>query len=146
MNNRIHCIACIITSDLKKQENYIVSSSPNQIIFPSFIIESPRALNNEIRYTVKNLFKPNVFKFIQEIVISFTELQNDLLISYIESLNNPQYDINNDIFLLCGIVLHSKLPLENSKYHWSTFQYNFESSGGSNQIFIIDYVLQRLIV
>lgn len=138
--SKIYVFNTIITSDLQNQKSYILSSSKDRILFPYFEIHSPRYLFNEIRCNIKNLFKQDSIRFIEEIIISFTEIQNELIISYVENLQDSTFDLNNDMFILASVILSEKLQ---SALTWTNFNYTIDIENPDIIESIIDYSLQK---
>lgn len=135
--NNVYVFNSIITIDHQTQKNYILSSSNTEINFPYFQIESPRYLHNEIKCKVKNFFKTNTIRFIEEIIISFLDIQNEHLIQYAEKTISPT---NDDIILLCSIILSDKL---NTNLYWQNFNYQINLKNEDLVTTIIDYCLQK---
>jgi hypothetical protein len=138
--SKIYVFNSIITNDLKDKKSYILSASKDKIVFPYFEIQSPRYLFNEIRCNIKNLFKPDSIRFIEEIIISFTEIQNELIINYVENLQDSTFDLNNDIFILSSTILSEKLT---TPLVWTHFNYTIDIENPNVVDSIIDYSLQK---
>lgn len=146
--SQIYCVSCILSIDHKKKENLVVSSSNNKdsITFPIFKIEHPKLLWNELRYHIAELFFDNGYnkEIIKNITFSYTGIQNELIIRYIESLNNKDYNTDEDIFLLSSIILEQ--PYDMKTYSWEKFKFvkSFQNMDLFNSI--IDYIIQQSIL
>lgn len=143
MSSKIYVFNSVLTIDERTQTNWILSTDKHHIHFPFFEIYSPRYLYNETRINLKNLFKSDMIQFVEEIILSFIDIQNELLITYIESLNSPIFDIHKDIFILCSTILTEKLD---SGLFWNNFNYEIDLTKPDIQTAIIDYCVQKSIV
>lgn len=139
--NKVYVYNSIITTDHQSKQNYILSSSNDNIVFPRFEIESSRFLHNEIKCKIKNLFKTNTIRFIEEIIISFIDIQNELLIKYIDT-SGLKSD-HDDIFLLSSIILSSKID---SHLYWKNFNYEINFQSEDIVTTLIDYCLQKSLI
>lgn len=141
--NKIYSTNIIVSSDTDSQKNYVLSNSNKEIIFPFFEITSPRFLFNEIRSNVRSLFSLESIKFIEEIILSFTEVQNEYLIKYIESLKLELFDTDNDIQILSCIILAEKID---SSIYWHPFKYDSTLQQADLKMSLIDYCIQKSIL
>lgn len=138
----------ILTVDPIGDKILILSLEKNKIVFPTTKIENPKFLYNEIRYNIKNMFVKNMIKFLEEIRISFIDIQNYILL---ELLDDPSYKKlyganDDDIIILCGIVLYEKLMCD--KTYWLSIK-NFITESkpdGDLQKDVIKYVFDHLII
>jgi hypothetical protein len=145
---KIYAIYCIFTADQKQKENFIVSQSPDSIIFPIKEIEHPRHLHNEIHYNLQNLFKRTTYnpELLKNISFTHIDIQNDLVYKYLDNLNaNNVLDINNDIFVLCCAILENRYELETSN-HWTNFKFvkSFTDMDCVNSI--VDFAIEKSIL
>lgn len=140
--NKIYVFNNIITIDDKSNTNWVLSLDQSKIYFPFFEISSPRYIYNETRFNIKNLFKINTIKFIEEIIVSFIDIQNEFLLEYISQLNNSKFNLDQDIFILSSTILTSKTD---SILYWNKFNYEFNLNKSDIQTTIIDYCIQRSI-
>jgi len=116
MSNIVCCYA-ILSADNQNNKVYIASSEKNKIKLPFSKIETPKFLYNEIRLYIKNLFANDAIKFYEEIIISFMDIQNYLLMNIVTNEKELyNFDTDSDIVLLCGIILHQKLP--SNQFYW----------------------------
>lgn len=102
----------ILAPDIYADKILLASLDKENILIPTTNIENPKFLYNEIRYNIKNLFLENSIRFLEEIRISFMDIQNYLLLDMLDmEYNKEKYtNINDDdIIILSGIVLHEKL-------------------------------------
>lgn len=106
----------ILAYDLKAETSTILSTNQEKIVLPTFIIEKPKLILNEIKYNTKNLFNDQNLKYIELISLSFMDIQNQYLIDYIEN-NQEQYGYkeNEDLCIIAGFVMSEKY---NTKLHW----------------------------
>lgn len=144
--SNIFCVSCILSVDHQKRENLIVSSDKDSIVFPIFPIQYPKLLWNELRYHISELFfDDNLNKeLIKNITFSHVSIQNDLIIKYMERLNNPIYNLENDIFLLSAIILEQPYDIKN--YYWNRFKFikSFQDMDIFNSI--IDFIVQQSVL
>jgi len=138
--SKLYLFNSILTTDQKTDTNWILSLDKYHIHFPFFEISSPRYLHNEARINIKNLFTKDSIKFIEEIIISFIDIQNPFLIEYIDSLQLPVFDLDKDIFILCSTILTSKID---SRLFWNKFNYEISFTKPDIQTAIIDYCIQK---
>lgn len=143
MKNKIYVFNTIITHDLSNR-TYVLSSSKDKIELPFFEIISPRYMLNEIRSNIKNLFKINTIRFLEEIIISFTEIQNEIILAYIEkNYDLDTFDIDNNIFVIAGTILSEKLP---SNLMWHTFDHSVNLEKPNITETVIDYCIQKSLI
>lgn len=140
--NKLYAILTIITPDIKAQKNYILSVSNKDIILPILNIESIEFLHNELRHNIKNIFSKDIRDIIENIKVSYLEIQNDLALSYIKDININDFYKKNDLFLLVGMVLDKKYD---SNFFWNEFKFR------SNKVAtiidnIIDFTIQKSVL
>lgn len=144
--SNVYCVSCILSVDHKRKENLIISTQKDSIVFPIFPIQYPKLLWNELRYHISELFFYDNYNkdIIKNITFSYSGIQNDLILQYIESLNNPTYNIDNDIFVLSSVIFEE--PYETKSYYWNKFR--FVKSFQDMDIFnsIIDFIVQQSII
>lgn len=141
--NKLYVFNSILTIDQKTETNWILSLDKHHIYFPFFEISSPRYLYNESRINLKNLFSQDKIRFIEEIMISFIDVQNPFLIEYINTLQSPLFDMDKDMFVLCSTILTSKIE---STLFWNKFNYEISFTKPDIQTAIIDYCIQKSVV
>lgn len=141
--SNIFSVSCILSVDHKKKENLIVSAQKDDIILPVFQIQYPKLLWNELRYQISELFFDNNYnkELIKNITFSYTGIQNELVIKYIQSLNNPNYDIENDLFILSCVILEEPYDIKN--LHWNRFKFVKSLQDMTILNSIIDFVIQQ---
>jgi len=122
--SRIFVTSCILTSDLNTDVSYVLSEENEKLRLPTFQVVAPRLLMNEIRYNVFHMFEPASFSFMEEIVLSHLEIQNEFLLSYISNLKDNIYDTDQDIFILNGLILSKKETQRNTNLCWKSFSYD----------------------
>jgi hypothetical protein len=140
---KLYAVYCIITADPNKGQNYVLSTDSKEIVLPYAEIVNPKVLHNELRYNVKKMFNDNTIRFIEEIIISYTEIQTQPIVNYIEQINtNNTFDLDNSLFLLCGIIIQKK----NSKdFKWKKYEMSQELV--NNPLFaIIDRTIQKSLL
>lgn len=136
--------SCILTFDQKNSIICILSTEQNnKIVFPTFRIESTKNLHNEIRYQIKNLFIDDNAKFIEDIVVSYTDIQNNLYVDYLKELGVTSFDENNDIILLNSIVVGDKF---NTKLYWRPYDHTIDIKNKDTFGLLIDHILQKTIL
>ena len=122
--SRVFVTSCILTSDLNTDVSYVLSEQNEKLRLPTFQVVAPRLLMNEIRYNVFHMFEPTSFSFMEEIILSRLEIQNEFLLSYISNLKDNRYDMDQDIFILNGLILSKKETQRNTNLCWKSFSYD----------------------
>lgn len=114
---KIFCAYLILNVDAKQKRTFLLSENEKKISLPIIQIEHPRHLYNEIKYNTRYLlgFHKNIE---QSIAISYIDIQNSLMLDYIDSLNDKTYDTNQDLFLSAGIVINASYE---NKLFWNEF-------------------------
>lgn len=145
--SNILVINCLITADRQSNKIYIASSSKDETIFPTLKIENPKFLYNEIRYNIKNMFVQNSIKFLEEIIISFFDIQNYHVLQLLEEQKDKYETDDTDIVLLCGVVLHGKILSEN--LYWLPIENFFRSNQNTEETTtkkVVKYVFDQMIL
>lgn len=140
----IFVVYCIVSADTQEKQSYILSLDEEKIIFPIYKVDSPRYISNEIRYNVKSMFDKKSIQFIEQIVVSNLKIDNELLLDYISDIDTDKiYNIDENLFLVCGIVM-DKLNLDKSiDFKWLKFKYSVQDKITQPVYAIIDSVLQN---
>ena len=136
--SRLFVTSCILTSDLNTDVSYVLSEENEKLRLPTFQVVAPRLLMNEIRYNVFHMFEPASFSFMEEIVLSHLEIQNEFLLSYISNLKDNRYDMDQDIFILNGLILSKKETQRNTNLCWKSFSYDSPDITDSPIMAILD--------
>ena len=136
--SRVFVTSCILTSDLNTDVSYVLSEQNEKLRLPTFQVVAPRLLMNEIRYNVFHMFEPASFSFMEEIVLSHLEIQNEFLLSYISNLKDNRYDMDQDIFILNGLILSKKETQRNTSLCWKSFSYDSPDITDSPIMAILD--------
>ena len=136
--SRVFVTSCILTSDLNTDVSYVLSEENEKLRLPTFQVVAPRLLMNEIRYNVFHMFEPASFSFMEEIILSRLEIQNEFLLSYISNLKDNRYDMDQDIFILNGLILSKKETQRNTSLCWKSFSYDSPDITDSPIMAILD--------
>ena len=136
--SRIFVTSCILTSDLNTDVAYVLSEQNEKLRLPTFQVVAPRLLMNEIRYNVFHMFEPASFSFMEEIMLSRLEIQNEFLLSYISDLKDNRYDMDQDMFILNGLILSKKETQRNTNLCWKSFSYDSPDITDSPIMAILD--------
>ena len=136
--SRVFVTSCILTSDLNTDVSYVLSEQNEKLRLPTFQVVAPRLLMNEIRYNVFHMFEPTSFSFMEEIILSRLEIQNEVLLSYISTLKDNRYDMDQDIFILNGLILSKKETQRNTNLCWKSFSYDSPDITDSPIMAILD--------
>ena len=136
--SRVFVTSCILTSDLNTDVSYVLSEQNEKLRLPTFQVVAPRLLMNEIRYNVFHMFEPASFSFMEEIILSRLEIQNEFLLSYISNLKDNRYDMDQDMFILNGLILSKKETQRNTNLHWKSFSYDSPEIANSPIMAILD--------
>ena len=136
--SRVFVTSCILTSDLNTDVAYVLSEQNEKLRLPTFQVVAPRLLMNEIRYNVFHMFEPASFSFMEEIILSRLEIQNEFLLSYISNLKDNRYDMDQDIFILNGLILSKKETQRNTNLCWKSFSYDSPDITDSPIMAILD--------
>ena len=143
--SRVFVTSCILTSDLNTDVSYVLSEENEKLRLPTFQVVAPRLLMNEIRYNVFHMFEPASFSFMEEIILSRLEIQNEFLLSYISNLKDNRYDMDQDIFILNGLILSKKETQRNTNLCWKSFSYDSPDITDSPIMAILDMsIYQKL--
>lgn len=144
--NKIYSIYCVLTIDHVRKENLLVSANKNKIEFPIFEINYPRSLINELRYNVQNLFIDKTYNkdVIKNISFSYTDIQNELILKYLEETYTDRFDLDKDIFVFCAAILDIAYPLNN--FEWFKFNFVKSISGMDATNSIIDFTIEKSII
>jgi hypothetical protein len=141
---KLYTFYTIISSDINKQENYILSAKKNEIVLPYSEIMIPRVMMNEVKYNVKNMFDTGIISFIEEIIISYIDIQNEMLLEYVEkNVNNAEVDPNENLFVLCGMIMNKK---STSKLFWNKFTYSLDQKMNNPIFALIDMTIQKSLL
>jgi hypothetical protein len=140
---KLYAFFNIISSDINKKENYILSTDKNKIILPYSEISTPRVMMNEIKYNIKNMFDTGIIKFIEEVIISYIDIQNEILLEYVTKLDNNHFDLDKDLFLSCGIIMNKK---STSKLFWTKFEYSLDEKIDNVTFALIDTTIQKSLL
>jgi hypothetical protein len=147
---KIRVFNLILTHDIKNNRTVILSTDNNKIVLPTFYIESPKTIHQEIRYLIKNLFDDPDLKYIELINVSFIEIQNELLINYIKDTQEYSYDENEDLCLFVGVILTEK---NKTNLFWSPVGYssvsnnnNLSTLQSSSSDILTDYVIKNIVL
>ena len=147
---KIKVFSLILTHDINNNKTVILSTNNDKIILPTFDIQNPKTIYQEIRYAIKDLFEDPELKYVELINISFIEIQNDLLINYIKENKEYEYDENQDLCLFIGIVLTEK---NKTNLFWSQIGYPSVSKDNNLSIvksssidILIDYVIKNIVL
>ena len=136
--SRVFVTSCILTSDLNTDVSYVLSEQNEKLRLPTFQVVAPRLLMNEIRYNVFHMFEPASFSFMEEIILSRLEIQNEFLLSYISNLKDNRYDMDQDMFILNGLILSKKETQRNTNLCWKSFSYDSPDITDSPIMAILD--------
>lgn len=136
--SRVFVTSCILTSDLNTDVSYVLSEQNEKLRLPTFQVVAPRLLMNEIRYNVFHMFEPASFSFMEEIMLSRLEIQNEFLLSYISNLKDNRYDMDQDVFILNGLILSKKETQRNTNLCWKSFSYDSPDITDSPIMAILD--------
>lgn len=145
----INVFNCLITADPPAKKIYVASSKQDIIVLPVTHIDQPKFLFNEIRYNIKHLFAKDSIKFLEEIILSFIDIQNYLLLNLIDKSEDYKFIQDSDINLLCGIILHEKVLSD--KLFWIEIpgfvqNYNIPNVEDTEMTQLIRYVFDKMIL
>ena len=144
--SNIHTAYCIISVDHDKKQNFILSTKKETTEFPIIQIEHPKFLHNETRYHFSNFFLKDTYnpEVIKSISFSYTDIQNELLIKYVDE-KAKELDTNNDLFMLCGAIIE-KTYSPNNNFSWNLFEFSKSFDNTDLVISIIDFVIGKSIL
>jgi hypothetical protein len=132
----------------QNQQTYTLSSKKNKLVLPSKNIIAPKILYDELRYHIRTLFDSNSdhITFFDNIIISYLDIQNYLLIQYLETEKQDYLYEENDIVLLCGVILYNKIPSKNN--YWLPFDTSVQLDISRQKPLdqIITYVITKSIL
>lgn len=131
----------IFSYDLKNKKTCILSTNNDNINIPHSIIDKPTFINEQIKTTILGFFKDPTIKTIADIDICMLEIQNDLLMKYIEENNSYSYDPNEDLCMISStIMLDKNLTLLN----WFPIEFETDLLEKKAVDFLIDDTLKRV--
>lgn len=144
--SNIHTIYCIVAVDHDKKQNFVLSTNTEEIQFPIVQVEHPKFLYNEIRYHFANFFLKETYnpEIIRGIGFSYTDIQNELIIKYIDD-KVKELDTNNDLFMLCGGVIE-KTYILNNNFSWNAFEFSKSFDNTDLTISLIDFIIGKSIL
>jgi hypothetical protein len=93
------------------------------------------------------MFVQNAIKFLEEIIISFFDIQNYHVLELLEEQKNKYEIENTNIILLCGVVLHEKILSEN--LYWIPIENFFISNKNTEETTpkkVVKYVFDQMIL
>jgi hypothetical protein len=132
----------VFSYDLKNQNTYILSINNENIILPYSIIDKPIFIQEQIKTTILGFFQDPTIKNIIDIDICMLEIQNDLLIKYIEDNNDKySYDQNEDLCLLSSTIMLDK---NFSLLHWLPIEFETDLAKKKSVDFLIDDTIKRI--
>lgn len=144
--SNIFSIYCILSVDHLKKENLVISSSKDGLKFPIYKIQYPRMLHNEMRYNMQSMLMPNTYNIdlIKNISFSYIDIQNELILHYIEKNYNEDVDVNKDVFIFSSTILDKIYPLNG--LYWYKFDFVKSLTDMDLDNSIIDFVVQKSIL
>lgn len=138
MNTKVLVLFCVLSYDNIKKSSCVLSITPNEIVLPFTVIEYTKTLKNELRYKIKALLDHEKSKLnLEDIIISYLDIQNDLCIDYLTDNNNYNFNIDTDLCLLCGIILDKHY---NTSLNWVNANLLQDLTKKQQVDFIIDYI------
>lgn len=144
--NNLYGIYCILSIDHNKKENLIISTNDDTIAFPIFKIEHPRLLYNELRYNLQNILLKQAYnaEAIRKISFCHIELQNEIVLKYIESNYSEKYDLDKDMFVLCATIIEE--PYNLNLFQWKKFKFAKSLLDMDLVTSIIDFTIEKSIL
>lgn len=142
----IYGVSCILTIDHDRRQNLVISKDKDNIILPIFKIDYPRLLFNEIKYNIQQILSNEYDKeIIKRINFSYTDIQNEFLIKYIEDTKNYTFDTNNDVFILTSMILEKPYELHGGCL-WKQFDFikSFNNMSAFNSL--VDFIIEKTII
>jgi hypothetical protein len=133
----------ILTYDKKSSSTFVLSADKKKIVLPYFIINNPHLIRSEIRYLTKSLFDDPRLSYPELIEISYLDIQNSILIDYIESEKEIyEYDKDKDLCIYSGIVLTEK---NKSSFFWLPIN-NIQKEKIEPIDIVIDFTIKNLML
>lgn len=144
MTTKILTLFCVISYDNKKKNSCVLSVDSKQIILPYTNVEHTKSLKNEIRYKIKTLLDGEKYKLnLEDILISYLDIQNDLCLDYLSNNNYYNFSIDNDICLLCGVILDKNYK---TSLNWVPANLLQDLTKKQSVDFIVDHVAQGAVI
>jgi hypothetical protein len=139
---KIFITYCILTVDIEKQKSYVISTDSKKILLPTMEIAKPKFFHNEMRYNIKKMFADGEIRFLEEILTSKLEFQNQFAMEYLSSNKEYDFDIDRDCVFLCCSLIEKKIP---QTYSWKLFSLEQEKDKENNPVFyILDLAAQNV--
>lgn len=140
----------ILGYDLKIETSVILSTDQEKIVLPTFTVDKPKLILDEIRYNTKNLFNDQGLKYIELISLSFLEMQNQYLLNYLND-HKEQYSYNEDedLCVMAGFVMAEKYM---TKLHWLPipkeieYKKQDEKSSFDTLSLLVDHVIKNMVL
>lgn len=145
IESNISVYYCVMAQN---QKTYALSCKKNKLVFPSRNVIAPKILYDELRYHIKSLFDSTAdnIAFFDNIIISYLDIQNYLLIQYLESEKEDYTYKDNDIVLLCGVILYNKVPSKNNYWIPVDTSVQLDTSRQKPLDQIVTYVITKSIL
>lgn len=142
----IYAVPVLLTLDHNRHQNLIVSNNKNNIDLPLIKINYARLLFNQIRYDLQQMFMPkdHIQEILQHINFSYTDIQNELLIKYLEEIKYDYLDMENDIFVLVAMIVDK--PYDLNRHFWKQFDFAKSLDNMSPFNSLIDFIIEKTIV
>jgi hypothetical protein len=139
---QIKILHLVFSYDLKNKNTYILSTNSDDIIVPYSIIDKPIFIQEQIKTTILGFFQDPTIKNIIDIDVCMLEIQNDLLMRYIEDNNDKySYDQNEDLCMLSSTIMLDK---NFSMLNWLPIEFETDLSKKKSVDFLIDDTLKRI--
>jgi hypothetical protein len=139
----LYAVYAIIAPDHRVKKNYILSSDKNSIVLPVEKIINGRFLHNEIMYYLKKMFSSSIGMLIEHMELSYIEVQNQLCLNYIDSIDKNNKYSDDDVFLLVGLILDKN---HESHMIWKEFEFKKNVRDLSMMDQIIDFTIKKTII
>lgn len=139
---QIKILHLVFSYDLKNNSTCILSTNSEHIMLPYSIIDKPIFIQEQIKTTILGFFQDPTIKTIVDIDVCMLEIQNDLLIKYIEDNNDKYlYDQNEDLCMFSSTIMLDK---NFSILNWIPIEFETDLSKKKSVDFLIDDTLKRI--
>lgn len=133
----------ILTFNKQNNTTLVLSTNNSEIILPYYVAQYAKYFREEILSWSKNLFRDLKSNDILLIDYSFLEVQNRVLLDYVESIKSYNYNPENDFCVFVGIIVGSKLE---SSHHWIPLNQTTDIINQKPIDSLIEYTIKHIII
>lgn len=133
----------ILTFNKQNNTTLVLSTDNSEIVLPHYVAQYAKYFREEILSWTKNLFKDLKSNDVLLIDYSFLEIQNRVLLDYVESIKSYNYNPDNDFCIFVGIIVGSKLD---TNLHWLSLDQTTDIIAQKPIDNLIEYTIKHMII